>query len=101
MIAPFWADSDTQPEDGGFIWYRESNDSIVLSSVTEKIRSSYLGVDSFNPHFLFIATWDHIGYYSGHTDRVRVIKHYNGHLSRSIATDISSQMKLFVYHLYS
>lgn len=71
MIAPFFADSDTRPQDGGRIWYRESNDPTLLSRITNIIHSSYLGVDFFNPHFMFIATWDHIGYYSGGTDLVR------------------------------
>lgn len=73
LIAPFWADSDTQPEDGGHIWYRNSTDFDILSSVAEIIHSNFLAVDSFDPDFLFIVTWDHIGYYSRHTDRVHYI----------------------------
>ena len=76
LIAPFWADSDTRPEDGGRIWYRESNDSTLLSAIGDTIRSAFLGVDSFSPHFMFIATWDHIGYYSNNTDRVHIVWMY-------------------------
>ena len=70
IIAPFWADSDTLPADGGQIWYRESKDSTILSKIKNTIDSKFLAVESFIPKSVFIATWDHIGYYSRHTDKV-------------------------------
>ena len=70
LIAPFWADSDTRPDEGGYIWYRNSTDADIFTSVAEIIRSNFLGVDSFDPNFMFIVTWDHIGYYPLKTDRV-------------------------------
>ena len=72
MIAPFWADIDTRPEDGGHIWYRESNNAAFLSKIASIIQSSFHGVGTFNPHFMFIATWDHVGYYPEGTDKVYV-----------------------------
>ena len=43
MLAPFWADVDNRPTDGGLIWYK--------STATA-----------------FIVIWDHVGYYAEHTD---------------------------------
>ena len=70
LIAPFWADSDTRPFNGGFIWYRNSTDSEIIALVEMIIRENFPRVASFSPSFLFIVTWDHIGYYHRNTDRV-------------------------------
>ncbi len=70
LIAPFWADSDTSPADGGDVWYRENDNMNLLQRAQEMIRSSFLSQANFVPTSLFIATWDHVGYYRQHTDKV-------------------------------
>ena len=67
MIAPFFADVDTRGT--GKVWYRTTNDSALLAIVVKDIQSSLEGSD-FTPLWLFIATWDHVGYYKNHTDKV-------------------------------
>lgn len=69
LIAPYWADADTRP--GGTVWYRESSSQADLSRAQSEIRDIFPGeADRFSPHLVFIVTWDHIGYYDQHYDKV-------------------------------
>lgn len=45
MIAPYWADVDTRPSDGGMVYLRTDPNQIIV-------------------------TWDAVGYYSQHTDKL-------------------------------
>ena len=63
IIAPFWADSDTRPEDGGDIWYRETDQANLLQRARNMIRGAFINQATFEPLSLFIATWDHVGVY--------------------------------------
>ena len=71
LIAPFWADSDTRPDEGGDVWYRETNDPDLFDRVKSLIRNSFINHATFEPESLFIATWDHIGVFSFITSVVR------------------------------
>ena len=72
ILAVYWADSDTRPEDGGTIWYGFRINSIdallIQKQALRDIQRAYPSVSSID--FLLIATWDHLGYYSNHTDKV-------------------------------
>ena len=68
LIAVFWADSDTEPHDGGFVWYRISYSPDLIERALKDIQSAYPSVPDID--YLLIATWDHIGYYPGQTDKV-------------------------------
>ena len=70
MIAPFWADVDTTGT--GYVWYRTTNDMALISKAMHDIPYNLSG-SQFNPLWLFIATWDHVGYHSSHTDKVCVV----------------------------
>lgn len=63
LIAPFWADVDIF--DGrGRVWYREaSSDSALLMRARNEIRMAFVNHMTFQPTFLFIATWDHVGWF--------------------------------------
>ena len=69
MIAPFFADVDTRGT--GKVWYRVTNDSTLLAKAVTDTRPSLAG-QNFAPMWLFIATWDHVGYYNNHTDKVNM-----------------------------
>ncbi|MGI8526880.1 MAG: nidogen-like domain-containing protein, partial [Pseudolabrys sp.] len=47
IIAPFWGDVDTRPSDGGFVYYNADP-----------------------THGTFTATWQNVGYYGSHTDKL-------------------------------
>lgn len=58
MIAVYWADVDTT--NLGTVYYRETQDSVLLNAVRDDIRTVYGG--TFAPTTLFIATWDSVGH---------------------------------------
>ena len=73
VIAPFWADVDTTGI--GTVWYRDTSDTKLLDRARSDIlRNPVLFPDidlqNFFPTSLLIATWDHVGYYDQHTDKV-------------------------------
>jgi autotransporter-associated beta strand protein len=74
MIAPFWADVDTRPANGGSVWYRTATDEATLTAVGDRIHNSFLGSSLFNPTFVQVVTWDKVGYYDQHTDRVNTFQ---------------------------
>ena len=60
LIAPYWADVDTTGT--GTVWYRETTGALP----------TFLNASVQDPGsvLLFIATWDHVGYFNGHSDKV-------------------------------
>ena len=68
LIAPYWADVDTRGT--GNVWYRQSEDLSLLNRAGDEIRAAFPSLGFFTPSYLFIATWDHVGYFSSHTDKV-------------------------------
>ena len=67
MIAPYFSDVDTRGT--GKIWYRSTFDPRLLERAKNDIPSVLSG-PNFNLTWLFIATWDHVGYYDKKTDKV-------------------------------
>ena len=73
IIAPYWSDVDIRPLGGGNIYYRETSNASLLVTAENIIHSAfYPDYQDFSPTFLFITTWDHVGYYDRHTDKVYV-----------------------------
>ena len=69
----YWADVDTRPSNGSFIYYRTSTDPTLL----ERASNHRTGVFSnelwrFTARWLFIATWEKVGYYQWRTDGVYI-----------------------------
>ena len=74
LIAPFWADVDARAT--GTVWHREANDPQLLARARNEIQATFFYESSFVPTQLFIATWDHVGYFNSHTDRVCTRRSY-------------------------
>ena len=75
VIAPFWGDVDTTNEGSGEIWFRQSLDAEQLSRAKQDVLKHFLlypdlDLRNFNPTVVVVVTWDHVGYYSGHFDKV-------------------------------
>lgn len=71
LLSPYWADVDTRLSNGGFVHYRQSTDTALLNNARDQIRAIFPDdFQTFTPTFLFIATWDHVGYYNMRTDKV-------------------------------
>ena len=73
LIAPFWADVDTTV--AGNVWYREaSSERSLLQRARDEIRRALASQEDFQPTFLFIATWDHVGSYGDASTNPLVIR---------------------------
>ncbi len=70
LISPYWTDTDTRPSNGGTVWYRETFNQMDKDRVQNEVRAIFTEASRFTPNMVFIATWDHVGYYPGHTDKV-------------------------------
>ena len=72
FLSPYWADVDTRPSNGGFVYYRNSTDEVLLERASNHIRAVFPNTFStFTSTWLFIATWYRVGYYSLNTDKVK------------------------------
>ena len=85
MIAPYWADVDTRLpyfdmllpgnrtlNETGRVWYREEFTENQLNRAESEIRGAFLDHSTFSPTWLFIVTWDAVGYYPYRLDKVYV-----------------------------
>ena len=70
IIAPFWADVDTRGT--GTITYRETTNATLLQRANNHIKRAFSTI-TFSPSYLFIATWDHVGYFHNQSDKVNVL----------------------------
>ena len=68
MIAVYWADCDTRPHDRGYVWYRVTTEPTLLQQALNDTQRAYPSVSYID--YLLIAAWDHVGYFSQHTDKV-------------------------------
>lgn len=75
LIAPFWADVDTNNrsfEINNTVWYRETSDPALLNKAVQQIQMAFINHPNFLPTFLFIATWDEVRHFGGNTYTVRL-----------------------------
>jgi len=75
FVAPFWADVDTTS--AGDVWYRQTTDQILLDRANTQIQNAFPLQPQFTATDLFIATWDHVGYFDSNNDKV-AINQYSG-----------------------
>jgi len=68
IIAPYWADVDTRGT--GDIYYRQTTDPSLLARATSEIITAFPDSPDLTITNMFIATWDRVGYYNQHTDKV-------------------------------
>ena len=60
------------------MWYRQTANSTLLRRARSEITMGFLDQQDFNPVYMIIATWDHVGYYNRKTDKASVeCAHYN------------------------
>ena len=68
IIAPFWADVDTTGT--GSISYRETTNADLLQRADNDIRRAFSTI-TFSSKYLFIATWDHVGFFNSQVNKVK------------------------------
>ncbi len=69
LVAPFWADVDTTGS--GKVSYRDTSNQTLLERTRLDIQRYFEDSRRFEPSFLFIATWEQVGYYWNGTNAVR------------------------------
>jgi len=69
IIAPYWANVDSEVM--GNIFYRQTNDTILLARATNEIQSAFPTSSNLPIKNLFIATWHDVGYNFRHNDKVK------------------------------
>ena len=75
LIAPFWGDVDTRGT--GTVWHRESTDQADRDRAQREIRRAFPAQAArFTSRLVFIATWDHVGYYNSQMDLVSAVEYY-------------------------
>lgn len=67
IMAVYWADVDTRGI--GNVSYHESRDVDLLQRASDHIKRAFPTI-TFSPTYLFIATWDHVGFYDFQTIKV-------------------------------
>ena len=80
-IAVFWADSDTRPDGSGEVWYRASTTTTLVQKAKTDIKKAYPSVSDVE--YIFIATWNSIGYFDRNTNKVtdRLEHHFEREIS--------------------
>ena len=68
IIAPYFADADTRGRRSGMIYFRGTDEETLLYRAKDDIEFA-LSID-FMPNYLFIATWDKIGFFNHHDNLV-------------------------------
>ncbi len=65
-MAPFWADADTGNGNSqrGTIRYGLNRNEAVLMRARDEVRSVFSNASSFTPSYLFVTTWERVGYYA-------------------------------------
>ena len=71
LMAVFWGDVDTQvPGPRGSVCFQRTNDSDLVQKALADIQRAHPTLSSID--YLFITTWDHVGYYDNGTDKVYI-----------------------------
>jgi len=73
IIAPYWADVDTTGT--GEISYRQTTNEDLLQRADNDIKTAFSTIP-FSSAYLFIATWDHVGFYSSQVNKVHNSSEY-------------------------
>ena len=71
FIAPYWADVDVRGT--GQVYYRQTKNPVLLAKATDEIKRVFPLSKNVTVINLLIVTWDAVGYYSLHTDKVTFI----------------------------
>uniref|UniRef100_A0A0B8RSL0 Alpha-tectorin n=1 Tax=Philothamnus irregularis TaxID=1899461 RepID=A0A0B8RSL0_9SAUR len=71
FVAPFWSDVDNRVS--GSIFWRQTEDSGLLNRFAADL-SRYHPDMSFTPMWMFVATWDKVGYYGSASDKVNTFQ---------------------------
>ncbi|MBU1043267.1 MAG: PEP-CTERM sorting domain-containing protein [Candidatus Omnitrophica bacterium] len=87
IVAPYFADVDTRPSDGGYVYYGERGVG-ALTGASSVVNAAFGG--AFSATYGYIATWDHVGFYSYQTNSLNTFQ-------LSLLTDGIDSFAIFNY----
>uniref|UniRef100_A0A665UQD8 Sushi, nidogen and EGF-like domain-containing protein 1 n=1 Tax=Echeneis naucrates TaxID=173247 RepID=A0A665UQD8_ECHNA len=64
-VAPFWADVDNRR--AGKVFYRESQESSILSRASDDVRTYFSEFPNFNATWVLISTWYQVTFFGGNS----------------------------------
>jgi hypothetical protein len=71
FLVGYWADVDTRPSNGGFVYYRATTNQALLDRASDHITGLFTQPQrTFEATELFIATWSRVGYFEERTNLV-------------------------------
>ncbi|XP_028415613.1 sushi domain-containing protein 2-like [Dendronephthya gigantea] len=89
LIAPFWADIDTRI--GGVVYYRETQELAMRTSVSNEIRRYFVRQRSFTAKWTMIVTWLDVARYRGRSNLRNTFQ-------TILATDGVNSFAIFYYN---
>ncbi len=66
LVAPFWADVDTNVNSGR-VFHRETTDGSLLNRATQDVRDAFVNAQAFSAAWLFVTTWYNVTYFGGNS----------------------------------
>ena len=73
VVAPFWADIATGGNQSGRIYYKnftKGEEEQATANISKLVASTIPQLRGFTPEWSLIITWDQVGYYPRHDDKV-------------------------------
>ena len=71
FVAPYWADTDVRGT--GEVFYRQTSNKTLLAKVASDLQNAFPESQNVTITSLFIVTWNAVGYYNRHADKVGLI----------------------------
>ncbi|XP_026013617.1 sushi, nidogen and EGF-like domain-containing protein 1 isoform X2 [Astatotilapia calliptera] len=65
VVAPFWADVDNRR--AGTVFYRESQDPVILRKASGDVRTYFSEFPNFNATWVHISTWHQVTFFGGNS----------------------------------
>lgn len=89
IVAAYWGDVDTRGTGSGLAYYGERTDDGTLTTISNQVNTAFSGA-GFAATYAFVASWDHVGYYSYHADMLNTFQIV-------LATDGGNSYAIFNY----
>lgn len=68
IIAPLYSNVDVRAS--GAVYYRETEDSVVLDRATRTVRGAFSKAKDFTARSALVVTWEDVGYHKQGADKV-------------------------------
>ena len=84
--APYWADVNT--ERGGRIWYRQTNDVMIISRATRNVIRAFPPYTRFMATWVVIVTWDEVTFFGASGSHRQNVSYGNEILAKVLQSNM-------------